>query len=297
MSNKIFLSWSGERSKYLACAFSEFIPQVIQTADVWFSDEHISKGKRWSSELLQELESCCAGVFFLTPENLESSWLLFEAGCFASREKSVCTALYDIQKTDVKSPFSLFQATDLTQKDDVRKLIRALNTALGVNAIDNSRLQKSFGTNWSQFNKKLAKTPAPTSFEIHVFIIDENGQPVITEYNNPRSGSFQESLMPLIGMMLCQKNFLTQASNLDKELKDYSLFDPKNKEWLDVKFSENFVNFLLRRGINKIALIHKKHIARLKEELKTTDMQQIALICHMICKQQWQQNPQVQVKF
>jgi hypothetical protein len=67
----------------------------------------------------------------LTPENLMSPWLLFEAGAVAKRVDSrVWTYLFGLGYTDVKDPLSQFQHTAAT-KEDTRKLIATLNHRLG----------------------------------------------------------------------------------------------------------------------------------------------------------------------
>jgi hypothetical protein len=46
---KVFISWSGERSNYVARILYEWIPNVIQNVRPWISEE-IPKGVRWSPD-------------------------------------------------------------------------------------------------------------------------------------------------------------------------------------------------------------------------------------------------------
>src|SRR5947209_4334253 len=79
--SKVFISWSGDRSKALAEVLKNWIPELIQPIEIWSSEHDIDAGARWVQELNAHLEGCQNGVICLTPENLAAPWLLFEAGC------------------------------------------------------------------------------------------------------------------------------------------------------------------------------------------------------------------------
>jgi len=77
---KVFISWSGERSRIIAEALREWLPAVIQSADAWLSTQDIEKGSRPLDELTKELKGTSLGIVCLTPENLGERWIHFEAG-------------------------------------------------------------------------------------------------------------------------------------------------------------------------------------------------------------------------
>jgi len=77
---KIFISWSGKLSKHVGLTLRDWLPNVIQAADPYISSKDISKGVRWFSEISTELESSHFGIICVTRTNMESPWLLFEAG-------------------------------------------------------------------------------------------------------------------------------------------------------------------------------------------------------------------------
>lgn len=80
---KIFISWSGDRSELLAKALRDWFPLVLHYVDPWLSQSDIQAGERWGIEVAKELETCNFGVICVTKENLNSPWILFEAGALA----------------------------------------------------------------------------------------------------------------------------------------------------------------------------------------------------------------------
>ena len=109
---KIFLSWSGERSKSLATALRDWLPLILHYAQPWLSDKDISAGDRWGLEIGKELEESSFGIICLTQENLGAPWILFEAGALSKivLVNSVCPYLLDVEYSDIGGPLSQFQA-------------------------------------------------------------------------------------------------------------------------------------------------------------------------------------------
>lgn len=153
---QIFISWSGNRSKKLAEAFSTWLPTVIQQAKPYFSPE-MEKGARWSEDIFQALTNAKLGVIFLTPENLSSRWIQFEAGALvkALDKARVCTVLISLTPAQVEMPLGMFQATQTT-KDDVWKLLCTINAAFErTQQIEESRLKSIFEKFWPEFEAAI----------------------------------------------------------------------------------------------------------------------------------------------
>jgi hypothetical protein len=110
---KVFLGWSGERSKRAAKALRDWIPTVIQAADPWMSEADIDPGSNWDKDLLKTLEEAKIGILCITSDDLKSIWMHFEAGMLANSLKDsnyVCPYLLGVEPTDIQGPLSRFQA-------------------------------------------------------------------------------------------------------------------------------------------------------------------------------------------
>lgn len=158
---KVFISWSGERSRLMAEALREWLPTIIQAVDPWVSSEDINKGGRWGSEIAEQLEKSQIGIICLTKENMEAPWILFEAGTLSKAvgRSFVCPYLLDLKPTDIKGPLGLFQAT-ICDKVDTRKLVDTINQALEEKKrLPKDRLDKIFERGWPELEKLLKDIP------------------------------------------------------------------------------------------------------------------------------------------
>ena len=77
---RVFISWSGNKSRMFAEAFKPWLEQVLPGTDVWLSSEDIDKGTIWFTEIINELGNCNCGVLCITRENFLAPWIHFEAG-------------------------------------------------------------------------------------------------------------------------------------------------------------------------------------------------------------------------
>jgi hypothetical protein len=103
---KVFISWSGDRSRKIAEVFRNWLSGVPQTVKPYFTPEDIAKGTRWENEVSIELAASQMGLLILTPESIGSSWLPFEAGALAKvvDKSRVYPILFGLKPTDIKGP-------------------------------------------------------------------------------------------------------------------------------------------------------------------------------------------------
>jgi hypothetical protein len=165
-ANKVFISWSGPRSRAAAQALRKWLKTVLQATNPWMSERDIDKGTVGVSEILKALEGSRIGIICLTPENLDQQWLNFEAGALLktpNAESRVCTYLLaGLEQAQVKYPLAMFQSTK-AEKEPTRQLIRDINEQLEPGSLDDETLNSVFDKWWPDLEKELSNLPAPTS--------------------------------------------------------------------------------------------------------------------------------------
>lgn len=214
---KVFISWSGNRSKAIAEALNNWLPNVIQAVEPWVSQD-IEKGARWSSEIADSLEQSKVGIFCLTPDNLESPWLHFEAGAVSKTKDALAyTFLVDIEPANVKQPLGAFQHTKF-EKDDFFKLLESINRKVAActeKALDDARLRVIFDKNWPDLEKVLrnCKAPAPAATTPYERPERELLEEVLDVVRN-----IQRDLNPASSLTFLQRGSSNVALNVDAAL-------------------------------------------------------------------------------
>ena len=153
---KVFLSWSGNRSRAIAEVFKAWLPSVLQAARPYFSPDDVTKGARWLTEISKELEDSRIALLIITPENQEAPWLLFEAGALSKNfdRSRVCPLLFGgMDPTDVKGPLVQFQGARFC-KVETKKVLKAVNTELGDSALSAEVLENVFEMWWPKLKNR-----------------------------------------------------------------------------------------------------------------------------------------------
>lgn len=171
---KVFLSWSGDASCAAAKSWKEWLPLVLNSAEPWLSAADIDKGIRWENEISKQLENSSVGILFVTPQNLKSEWLHFEAGALSKKQSSayVCTYLIGLSKNELPQPLSMFQATDATESDTL-KLIKTINSKLGSQGLSEVQCEESFKIRWFNLESKLMEIRYSMGFDNLSLSLDE----------------------------------------------------------------------------------------------------------------------------
>jgi len=153
---RVFISWSGELSKNIAEIFRQWIPGVIQAVKPYYSPDDITKGTRWNSEISKELDISKIGIICLTKDNLNSPWIMFEAGALSKNidKSKVCPLLFGIEPSDIQGPLVQFQAAKFSKKE-MKRVIKMINSELGETALSADVLDSVFEMWWTKLEEKI----------------------------------------------------------------------------------------------------------------------------------------------
>lgn len=158
----VFISWSGERSKWVAEALRDWLPTIIQSAKPWMSEADIDKGARGFEEIDRRLAGMRLGIVCLTPENLNSPWMLYEAGALSKsigeKTRLWTYLLCGLEPKHIVPPLSMFQGTVANQAD-TRRLLGAINRAVSENPLLDVTVDHQFQKWWPDLKEKLEGIP------------------------------------------------------------------------------------------------------------------------------------------
>lgn len=166
---KVFISWSGDRSKTVALALREWLPDVIQDVKPWVSASDIDAGARWSADIARQLSETKFGIICLTAENQLKPWILFEAGALAKTLDGtfLCPYLIGLESAEVlPGPLTQLQAKR-SDREGTWALVQTLNKARPGELIDDQRLERIFDRTWPTLEETLKNLPSVQVPELH----------------------------------------------------------------------------------------------------------------------------------
>ncbi|MGG9986156.1 toll/interleukin-1 receptor domain-containing protein [Lactiplantibacillus plantarum] len=202
---EIFLSWSKAWSHDLANAFRKWIPLVLQEASPFMSDADIDLGTIWNTKINSELQKSTVGIVFLTPENINSPWLNFEAGALTKAIDSnakiipISFGSEDLTVKISKSPLKQFQSLLNTKKKDFASLISNLNSSL-TSPLSDDQLTTTFNLWWPQFSAELENIDK--KYEDEIKKVKENSQ----EKNLSNSEALISDMSDKVDFLIRQQN-------------------------------------------------------------------------------------------
>jgi len=254
MTMKIFISWSGNRSKAVAELINDWIKCVIQASKPWISSQNIESGSIWFNEITDALKDVSIGIVCLTQENKDKPWILFESGALIKglTHSRVCTFLIDLNPEDLENPLAQIHHTT-SKKESVRKLVATINNNL-TESLSDKTLDEVFETYWPVFEEKfntclkkhkpLEEPPKRSADDILIEILKStrnlSNRMRVLENENENTKTY------LTNNIKISKNAMDWAtrgigSHLSKS--DYNNIMPNNKS------TEEMINYLVKNRI------------------------------------------------
>jgi len=160
---KVFLCWSKDRSKAIAEGWAKLLPEIVNGEPILSTE--FKKGREWSTVLRNDLDEAKTGIVFITPENVASPWIHFEAGALAtavaSRNGEVFTYVYGFDPGKLAGPLSAYQST-VSTKEDTRRLVRDLCVTMECQP----PTEEVYSKWWAKLEATLEEIPAPAITEL-----------------------------------------------------------------------------------------------------------------------------------
>lgn len=139
MNINVLISHSHKDQK-IAKALSEIIYKTESKMSVWFSsdasgDGGIGAGEEWLDTIKKRLQSSDIIIALLTPTGLTRSWIYFESGFGAGKEKCgvipVCVGIDSLN--DIPFPLAMYEAYQLSNYNSLNIFMQKLLAKFGIN--------------------------------------------------------------------------------------------------------------------------------------------------------------------
>ena len=153
---RIFISWSGPRSKKVADYLNDWLRKLPLPIEPWVSGAAIEPGTRWTKELSEALEGTDFGILCLTPDNQDEPWICFEGGALSKAigKAHVVPYLIGMQPSELKHPLQQFHATQ-ANKEDTWKLIKGIHKVTRDQTRSERDIQEVFDKWWPDLEQVI----------------------------------------------------------------------------------------------------------------------------------------------
>ena len=117
--------------------------------------------------MAKELADSNFGIICVTRENVNSPWVLFEAGALAKtmQGSKVIPLLLDLEIRDITGPLAQFQAKKV-EKAGVNEVINSINQTAN-NVVPEARAHELFEALWPKLDKEVKTIPKQPATEKH----------------------------------------------------------------------------------------------------------------------------------
>ncbi|HEV2818422.1 MAG TPA: toll/interleukin-1 receptor domain-containing protein [Allosphingosinicella sp.] len=193
---KVFISWSGVRSRRIAELLYSVLIDVLPDLTPWISHHSIEPGVLWITVLHENLRDSHFGVVCVTPDSVANPWLNFESGALSislGDKRRVVPFLAGYNDVVLDGPLSTFQAI-LANKEGATKLLEHICETAGKSEDDTRVALETFYRKYSNFDAAIAEVMRKPRYTQ----VDEN-QLVATEINAVRVRAYNLSFDPETG--------------------------------------------------------------------------------------------------
>lgn len=129
---KVFISWTGDAGKAVACAIGQSLSDVFTGVEPWISAVNIQAGQQWFAELMKALEDSRFAIACVSKRSLCAPWIMFEAGALSAKFGSpkLVPLMLDCVAKDLVDPLARFNGV-LFDEESMRGLFVSINASVG----------------------------------------------------------------------------------------------------------------------------------------------------------------------
>lgn len=143
----------------MALLLRQWLIRVLQYSEPFVSSKDISKGAQWLVTISDQLAETSEGIVCVTPTNVESPWLNYEAGALAKTtgQTAVRTVLLGLSPGDLPAgaPLSNFQHTSAVNVAEMWNLIESIHLRSESAGGDLERVRWAFDQAWPDLESRL----------------------------------------------------------------------------------------------------------------------------------------------
>jgi len=158
---RIFISYSGDESKEIACAIKSMFEQfTFGIEDLCFvSDLDILSGSDWFRQIEDELATCKLGISIITRENMFMPWIYYEAGALVAKGVPVIPLIFGANANLLeKTPLAVKQAVKFSDPKRFCKMIRDIDKRLSLTTLNFDQLNALATIAHSDLRRRLKPT-------------------------------------------------------------------------------------------------------------------------------------------
>lgn len=237
----------------LAEALQEWIHDVIQSVECFYSSDDIRAGQRWNAEINTQLAETDFGLLCVTAENLTAPWLNFEAGALSKKvdESRVVPITLGFPPSRLEDPLKQFNGVEANQ-EGMKKLVGSIAEV----AKTQINLDRTFDRWWPDLEAKINAIPGtdedvevpqpPDAAEVLEEILG-----IVRGISNDiradkRERRLSEARRDAINRMAIEAPTLTAAAELNEILSATDWSSATQDAWADIVRKMNNVEALTR---------------------------------------------------